>query len=166
MKEKPKGGLRKGAGRKPSLDPKQPVTIFVETSKINYYGGKEGVQLFCYNALDADKEISFAPPKDVYDSPGLDNSKFKDEPVFKKKFPPSDAIIKAKGVKASSKDGVVVSDLTKPTGVLKPQEQPKTNLSVNAKPKTLDELKALCPYPEKSSERSDWIRAERPKYGV
>jgi hypothetical protein len=34
------------------------------------------------------------------------------------------------------------------------------------KPKNLDELKALCPFPEKSDERSEWIRTERPKYGI
>jgi hypothetical protein len=51
MKEKKKGGRRSGAGRKPSADPKLPVTIFVETSIINSFGGKEGVQFVCYAAL-------------------------------------------------------------------------------------------------------------------
>lgn len=51
MKEKLKGGIRKGAGRKPSADPKQPVTMFVETSIIEALGGKDGVRGFLYSCL-------------------------------------------------------------------------------------------------------------------
>lgn len=35
-----------------------------------------------------------------------------------------------------------------------------------AKPKNLEELKKLCPFPEKSDERSEWVRTERQKYGI
>lgn len=61
---------------------------------------------------------------------------------------------------------VQVRDLTKPTGVLKPQEQPKTNYSISTIPKTLDELKRLCPEELKGFERSTWIATERQKYGI
>lgn len=147
MKEKPKGGVRQGAGRKPSADPKQPVTIFVETSKINYYGGKEGVQLFCYNALDADREIAFAPPKDVYNGPLLDNSKLKDELVFKSKAHP----MKTK---------------ERPAVKLQPLIRPEILNTTSDIPKTLDELKALCPAELTGLDRSEWIRTERQKYGI
>jgi hypothetical protein len=103
MKEKLKGGVRKGAGRKPSPDPKQPVTMFVETSIIEALGGKEGVRGFLYGCLE--------PP----------------DP--EKKFPPSDLEIKQKPKKSEKRP--IVTDLTKPTGVLKLQEQPKSNFTVD-----------------------------------
>lgn len=43
---------------------------------------------------------------------------------------------------------------------------PTTVTLKGGKPKNLDELKALCPYPEKSDERSEWVRTERQKYGI
>jgi hypothetical protein len=61
---------------------------------------------------------------------------------------------------------VEVKDLTNPTNKIKPQEQPKTNFSINTTPKTLDELKALCPAELTGLERSEWIRIERQKYGI
>lgn len=39
-------------------------------------------------------------------------------------------------------------------------------VTLGMKPKNLDELKALCPFPEKSEERSQWIRIERQKYKI
>jgi hypothetical protein len=59
-----------------------------------------------------------------------------------------------------------VKDLTMPTNEIKHQEQPKTNFSINTTPKTLDELKALCPAELTGLERSEWIRIERQKYGI
>lgn len=135
MKEKQKGGVRNGAGRKPSGDPKQPVTIFVETSIIESMGGKEGVQFLCYGAIYGEK-----------------------------KFPVSDAEIKAVSTKENKK--TVIKDLTKPTLVLKPKEQPKTNFSIDTRPKTLDELKKLCPAELEGFDRSKWIATERQKYGI
>jgi hypothetical protein len=105
MKEKSKGGKRSGAGRKPSTDPKQLVTMFVETSIINALGGKEGVRGFLYGCLE--------PP----------------DP--EKKILSPDQEIKQKAPKAEKRP--IVTDLTKPTNVLQPQEQPKTNYSVNTK---------------------------------
>lgn len=61
---------------------------------------------------------------------------------------------------------IKIKDLPKTEGVLKPQEQPKTNFSINAKPKTLDELKTLCPANLTGLDRSEWIRTERQKYGI
>ena len=42
-----------------------------------------------------------------------------------------------------------------------------TTVTLGAKPKTLDELKKLCP-PELTDEwdRRDWVRTERQKYGI
>lgn len=165
MKEKKKGGERKGAGRKPAADPKQPVTIFVETSIIESHGGKEGVQFICYGAI-------YGP---VFSAPEFPDP----APSYvKKKFPPSDRRVKQKGVplpddhvkfskvKPVKPDGTVIADLTQPTPALKPQEQPKTNFSINTAPKTLDELKSLCPAELTGFDRSAWIAKERQKYGI
>lgn len=152
MREKSKGGTREGAGRKPTTDPKQPVTIFVKTSVINAYGGKEGVQTFCYNAIEFGEAITSHAQEEI------------NPPGPKKKFPSSDREIKQKAPKEEKRP--IVADLTRPTGVLELHQQPKTNFSINTKPKTLDELKALCPHPEKSDERSNWVRIERQKYGI
>ena len=40
MEEKKKGGKRDNAGRKPSDDPKMPITVYIETSKVLKNGGK------------------------------------------------------------------------------------------------------------------------------
>lgn len=70
---------------------------------------------------------------------------------------------------------VQVKDLTQPTNQIKPQEQPKTNYSINAlpketeagkPPKTLDELKAMCPADLTGFDKSQWISTERQKYGI
>lgn len=129
MKEKPKGGPRKGAGRKPSSDPKLPVTLFVETSKINRFGGKEAVQLFCYNAIDSD---SADPEKAFPLSANEITQKAQDRPKIK----------------------------------LQPQILPDAPMVLSGSPRTLDELKRLCPANLTGWDRSEWIRAERQKYGI
>ena len=50
MKEK-RGGKRKGSGRKASDDPKQAVTIYVATSVIDSYGGKEEIRMKLLDSL-------------------------------------------------------------------------------------------------------------------
>lgn len=63
--------------------------------------------------------------------------------------------------------GSKVQDLNKATGELKPPEQPATNYTVNTKvPKTLEELKGLCPIELKGFDRSEWISKERIKYSI
>lgn len=42
------GGKRKKAGRKPAADPKQGLTIYVETSIIDANGGLEKSKSECY----------------------------------------------------------------------------------------------------------------------
>lgn len=54
----------------------------------------------------------------------------------------------------------------KPMAALEPQEQPKTNNSIGARPRTLDELKRLCPAELEGFDRSKWIATERQKYGI
>jgi hypothetical protein len=91
MIEKSKGGVRKGSGRKPSPNPKQPVTVFVETSIIESYGGKDALRSFLYDSLMGISQIRFSTPPGVYDAPKLDASKIEDEvrfPVSKKKTKP------------------------------------------------------------------------------
>lgn len=39
-------------------------------------------------------------------------------------------------------------------------------IGLNGTPKTLDQLKALCPKELTGFDRSDWIRTERQKYGI
>lgn len=41
-----------------------------------------------------------------------------------------------------------------------------TTVTLGAKPKTLDELKKLCPVDLTGLDRSEWIRTERQKYGI
>jgi hypothetical protein len=176
MKEKPKGGKRSGAGRKPSPDPKQPITIFVETSIIESCGGKEGVQLFCYSALGSNKTPSIV----------LDEVR---SPLQKKKFPPSDREIKQRGlplpddyvkikkVGAIKSDGTVIKDVTKlHRSASEPQEQPKIKIPhqihpdapmvASGPPKTLDELKSRCPAELKGIDRTIWISEQKEKYGI
>lgn len=166
MKEKKKkrGGKRVGSGRKPSGRQNEAVTVYTDVSR---FGGRAGARIAIYEFLDGviskTGETKFLP-LDLADP--------------KKKFPPSDNEIKQRGaslndgfvktkkIGAIKSDGAVIKDLTKPTSVLNPQEPPKTNFSINTKPRTLDELKALCPHPEKSDERSNWVREERQKYGI
>jgi hypothetical protein len=130
MKEKQKGGLRKGAGRKPSPNPKEPIAVFVEAKTIQSYGGRDGIRQAIYGFLKND------------DSSGL--------------------LLEARKEMKSIK----IKDLTKSTSVLKPQEQPKTNFSIDTRPKTLDELKSRCPAELKGIDRSLWISEERQKYGI
>jgi len=62
---------------------------------------------------------------------------------------------------------VKVQDANKTTGEVKPPEQPTTNYTVNTKaPKTLEELKVLCPIELKGFDRSEWISKERIKYSI
>lgn len=130
MKEKQKGGPRTGAGRKPSPNPKEPITVFVETKTVQLYGGKDGIRLAIYGFLKSDDSAGLLP----------------------------DARKEIKNIK--------IKDLTKPMSALKPQEQPKTNLSTNTKPKTLDGLKSLCPAELTGLDRAAWISTERQRYGI
>ncbi len=49
------GGARKGSGRKPVADKKTAVTLYLEESIVQSYGGVEGVREFCYQMLVAKK---------------------------------------------------------------------------------------------------------------
>lgn len=52
-KEKTHGGARKGAGRKPTADPKVGVTLYIEESILNKLGGVEAIREYCYQFLRA-----------------------------------------------------------------------------------------------------------------
>lgn len=177
-KAKKKGGKRKGAGRKPSPK-KTPVTGYFDDATLRKFGGKEGLRVAFYKFASG----AINPAHEgfmVFDAPPLPKTT-KDEFDFqdaKKKFPPSDRKVKQKGVplpddyvkfskvKAMKPDGTVIADLTQPTPALKPQEQPKTNFSIATAPKTLDELKSLCPAELTGFDRSAWIAKERQRYGI
>ena len=60
----------------------------------------------------------------------------------------------------------VVNDFTKSTNEVKPKEQPKSNFTINTRPKTLDELKAMCPPELTGLDKSGWVATERQKYGI
>jgi hypothetical protein len=114
-KKKAKGGKRAGAGRKPGKQ-KEAVTVYTDTSK---FGGKDKTRTAIYGFLDGNVDmndkVTIAPHPGVFDSSKVDLSKFEDEvrfPVPKNR----------------------VKDLTKPTNILKPQEQPKSNFVVNIAP--------------------------------
>jgi hypothetical protein len=46
-----RGGKREGSGRKPLLDKKQTITIYVETSKVDEFGGKENLKRELYKYI-------------------------------------------------------------------------------------------------------------------
>ncbi len=48
-----RGGARKGAGNKKSLDPNRPVTIQVRESKIKAIGSIDQVKQVAYSAIDS-----------------------------------------------------------------------------------------------------------------
>ncbi len=71
--------------------------------------------------------------------------------------------------KAPKKEAIVnVVDLSKPNkGVKDLSKKPvETNYSVDTRPKTLDELKKLCPAELTDFDRSEWIANERQKFGI
>lgn len=49
MNEKSKGGKRPGAGRRPSPNPKVPITIYVEERVVEKWGGKEDLKIKLYD---------------------------------------------------------------------------------------------------------------------
>lgn len=146
MKEKQKGGKRKGAGRRPSETRKDPVTVYTDVSK---FGGKAGARMAIYEFLNG--KITNTERKSFI---SLDE----------KVFTPSDREIKQKATKEKKRP--LVTDLTKSAGVLNPQEPPKTNYSIDPAPKTLDELKKLCPAELTGFDKSNWVATERQKYGI
>ena len=85
-----------------------------------------------------------------------------DQDIPEKHIPKIETELKKYGYQPA----IQVHDLTKPTNILKSTEQPKTNFSINTIPKTLDELKGLCPEGLKGFDRSNWISKERQKYGI
>lgn len=103
MKEKPKGGQRKGAGRKPSTDPKLPITIFVETSIVELFGGKDGVKFACYGTLYETKARDLVTGRELI-GPALPD--------------PAPSFVAPKKPRVP---------------LLKPQERPKTDFEIAAK---------------------------------
>jgi hypothetical protein len=63
---------------------------------------------------------------------------------------------------------VKVTDATKPNKVIKEvtEPMPKKNYSIDTIPKTLEDLKRLCPKELTGFDRSEWIRENRAKYGI
>lgn len=49
--EKTRGGIRSNAGRKPSANPKSPMTLYIENSIIQSYGGQKAFREFIYNTI-------------------------------------------------------------------------------------------------------------------
>ena len=61
---------------------------------------------------------------------------------------------------------VKVTDLTKPNKEVKSKGTATTNYSVDTLPKTLNDLKDLCPKELTGFEKSNWISENRVKYGL
>lgn len=75
----------------------------------------------------------------------------------------------ANGINNDELRGPVINDLTKSTNLVelkKPTGSEKSNFTVNTNPKTLDELKAMCPPELTGFESSNWIGTERQKYNL
>lgn len=164
-KKKKKGGQRAGAGRKPSGRQKEAVTVYTDVSR---FGGKEGARMAIYEFLNGQisptGKSSFVPlewPKESHEK--TKKSIISDLVDPEKKFSPSDRQIKQKAPKEIKRP---VVHLNKPMASLEPQEQTKINYSTDSRPKTLDELKKLCPAELEGLDRSKWIATERQKYGI
>lgn len=72
---------------------------------------------------------------------------------------PKDFIEITGPISAVSKNGnVIVKDITKPPAT--------SNYTIDTRPQTLDQLKALCPSDLIGFEKSAWIANERQKYGI
>lgn len=51
-KKETRGGKRNNSGRKKAKDPKKQVDVYVESSKVDKLGGKEGLKEFIYSKID------------------------------------------------------------------------------------------------------------------
>ena len=51
MLKKTRGGLRSNSGRKPAVDPKEPITFYLERSKIKANGGIDKCKSLSYSFL-------------------------------------------------------------------------------------------------------------------
>ena len=51
MEQKTRGGIRSNAGRKPSANPKSPMTLYVENSIIQSYGGQKAFREHIYKTI-------------------------------------------------------------------------------------------------------------------
>ena len=60
----------------------------------------------------------------------------------------------------------VVRDFTKPTNEIKPKEQPKSNFTIDTRPKNLEELKSMCPPELTGLDKSAWVATKRQEYGI
>lgn len=76
MKETKKGGVRLNAGRKPSDDPKIPITVYIKQSKININGGK----------IELGRRIVDAVNSDFIGNPVLDRVKENNKPENKNRI--------------------------------------------------------------------------------
>jgi hypothetical protein len=66
--KKQSGGKRKNAGRKPVLDKKVQVCLYVETSKIDKFGGIDEFKSKLYNQIDnnfIDYRVDIAKQKNI-----------------------------------------------------------------------------------------------------
>lgn len=52
------GGPRKGAGRKPVADKKVAVTLYIQDSIVQSYGGLEPFREYCYQLLASKNEAN------------------------------------------------------------------------------------------------------------
>lgn len=74
-----KGGKRKGAGRKPVIDKKKQISLYVETKKILKFGSEDKMKEFLYRQIDGfgdTPQTNSGAPKPV------DNSRNIKEPVI------------------------------------------------------------------------------------
>lgn len=75
----------------------------------------------------------------------------------------------AKDIKQVLRDDKVnVHDLNKPNKEVKDLSKipSKSNFSIDTRPKTLEELKKICPPDLTGFDRSEWISQNRVKYGI
>ena len=78
------GGKRKGAGRKPVLNKKKQISLYVEGNKVIKFGSEEKMKEHLYTIIDnfGDKEIFFSTPiPESYDGKKMDKITH-DEPAM------------------------------------------------------------------------------------
>lgn len=155
MKESKKGGKRAGAGRKPVENPKVQVTVYLEKRHVDQFGGLADAKIaICEFARDWEvRQI------------------LKQKPEVELKFtkPQHEKARKAVISHISDKSAeIALQDTTVPNKTVKPITDPKpqTNYAVDTRPKTLQEIKDMCPKELTGFDRSQWIATERQKYGI
>lgn len=168
-KNKKKGGKRIGSGRKPSGRQKEAVTVYTDVSR---FGGKAGARIKIYELLDGEirktDKTAFVTLDDVLGIEKVVPADSRKEVDLK--FPSKAKKAPQKPIVDELGDSINLHKKTKDEAYDAPpllkNVKDEFSKAGAVKPKTLDELKKLCPAELTGLDRSEWVRTERQKYGI